>query len=188
MLPPDFEGRFQPLAHKTTFKLAEILEKFPLPQRVLMIPSNEHSERLLDILLSTDDGDVRTFLLKQKSEAEYVIGVDNHGQNAVLMDIDAKVNFYPPISTNDRDFVLRISGQEGHNIADLRLDQVICKVGDKIILCKQWKQVFKNPPPVLAVKRPSTKKKPAQAPKNQLGKLSLFVVVVLDDVVCLFVL
>ncbi|XP_072025292.1 uncharacterized protein [Amphiura filiformis] len=147
-LSPDFKGQFQAI-EVDKYKIAQILEKFSLPQKIFIVKPEEHSKTLLSILPSINRRGTGSFLAKREGVDEYVSGVDMSGQNAVIIHVDAAVEFCsPPLNVKIVNNQLQTTG------TDLIVDQVIREESDQLVICKPWEQVFRDPPPILAIQRP----------------------------------
>ena len=161
-LHPENNGRFRALVDDAAFNLAEILSRFPLPLRVLLVESETHSDKLLlplglSVAHQDPDTNCGTFLLTREQEEEFVVGVDIQGQNGFIIDVDADVNFYvadDPVVSRSSDIMRRRSvAERNENIGDIIPDQLICVNKGRLILCKPWSLLFKDAPPVLPFSR-----------------------------------
>ena len=146
-LNPDCRGKFQVIADDTEYTLAEILERFPLPQRIKLVKENKHSEELLR-LVSPGEQQVRQLILKSQSQEEYVISEHLNTKNHLLVNLDADLRFLIPESTYLSRLNLNLPGQSskvasgGEDIEVLRLDNMICEVKEKRVVCKTRDEIF----------------------------------------------
>ena len=116
---------------------------------------DRHSDVLLKLLRSAKSEDDTTLLLKSQSEHEYIIGRDEHGQNGIIIDIDASLPFVIPDSLTPTAYdsqgarrkhaSIRMAPRtSAEHLDELRVDQVICKAREKLVICKPFHMVFKS--------------------------------------------
>ncbi|XP_072026408.1 uncharacterized protein [Amphiura filiformis] len=149
ILNPDCEGMFQVVEDSTLYTLHDILERFPLPQKVSLVNIESHSEVLLT-LFPSGVSEATTLMLKDNVQDEYVVGEDLQKQIRAILHIDAELYFYVPDSISPS-YVekeqLRMTKKKTDGDVDneqIFIDQLICLAKDTPVICGAAGEVFKK--------------------------------------------
>ncbi|XP_072026409.1 uncharacterized protein [Amphiura filiformis] len=150
ILNPDCEGMFQVVEDSTLYTLHDILERFPLPQKVSLVNIESHSEVLLTLFPSSVS-EATTLMLKDNVQDEYVVGEDLQKQIRAILHIDAELYFYVPDSISPS-YVekeqLRMTQKktDSDDVDDeqIFIDQLICLAKDKPVIYGAAGEVFKK--------------------------------------------
>ncbi|XP_072029919.1 uncharacterized protein [Amphiura filiformis] len=150
-LHPDCGGKFQVVEDDTEYTLTEIVERFPLPQKVALVRPEKHSDNLLE-LASPKESKLMHLLLKRESYEEYIIGEDTSKQNGIVANVDADVSFHIPrtielVPKSEVELEPRsatsIRMKRGDNeVGIIRRENLIYKGRNKPVVCKPVEQLF----------------------------------------------
>ncbi|XP_072027136.1 uncharacterized protein [Amphiura filiformis] len=147
ILNPDCEGMFQVVDDSTSYTLHDILERFPLPQKVSVVDIESHSEDLLTLFPSgVSEG--TTLMLKDNVLDEYVVGEDLQKQIRAILHIDAELYFYVPDSISpsyvEKEQLRMTLGGNDLDDEQIFIDRLICLAKDKPVICGAAGEVFKK--------------------------------------------
>ncbi|XP_072037023.1 uncharacterized protein [Amphiura filiformis] len=175
ILNPDCEGMFRVIEDSTLYTLCDILDKFPLPQKVSLVNTESHSDVLLTLLPSRESGGT-TLMLKEEVQDDYVIGEDLQKQIRTVLHSHAEMYFYVPDSISPASYVeieqFRITPKniDGDELDDehILIDQLICLSKDKPVICGAAGKVFTK----LALHPRSATSHANESPQNSMCSLS----------------
>ena len=129
------------------YSLLDILQRFPLPQRVALVEPAKHSEILIGFLPSTGKANVN-FMLKEKVQDEYIIGEDCQKLNGIVLHVDLDLYFYVPESVNpsyvEKEELKQTRLRSGQDEDEVNINQFICRKGDKPAMHGPIEMLFRN--------------------------------------------
>lgn len=129
------------------YSLVDILQRFPLPQRLALVEPVKHSEVLTRFLPPSEKAKV-TFMLKEKVQEEYIIGEDFQKNNGIVLHVDLDLYFYVPESVNpsyvEKEELKQSRLRSVQDEDEVNINQFICKKEDKPAMRGPIEMLFRN--------------------------------------------